>query len=98
MEDINQLNQSIIRDYNMNCFSFKVSNFIYYIKALQASRQFILNTISFHIPFSISEGFFFSNYIDTVFVSLSLNAWHCYRHHSLAGSWMHSVWILSCLF
>ena len=59
MEDINQLNQSIIRDYIMNCFSFEVSNFIYYRKASRASRQFILNTISFHLPSSISEDFFF---------------------------------------
>jgi len=80
----------------MNCFSFEVSNFIYYIKAFQESRQFILNTIYFHLLSSISEDFFL-NYIDTVFVSLSLNAWHFYVHHSFAGSWMHLTWILRCL-
>jgi len=86
----------------MNCFSFEASNFIYYIKAFsfQASRQFILNAISFRLPSFIFEDlfFFFLNYIDTVFVSLPLNDWHFYVHHSLAGSWMHSAWILRCLF
>jgi hypothetical protein len=59
IEDITQPNQLIIGHCNVNCISFEIGNFIYYTKAFQASRQFILNAIYFHSCFSISEDIFF---------------------------------------